>query len=175
MGARGVEADDDHATFTAFVRARQGALLRSAYLLTGDQHRAEDLVQGALVKLAERWPKVRTDYPEAFVRTILYRDAVSWWRRHRRERLGPVPDRGRPDDADAIPRRLILERALEQLTPRQRAVLVLRFYEDLSTTETAEALGVSVGTVKSQTSLALARLRAQPGLLDALVDEQEER
>lgn len=84
-------ADDGYHSYTVFVRARQGALLRAAYLLTGDHHRAEDLLQGALVKLAENWGKVQHGYPEAFVRTVLYRDSVSWWRRHRRERLGPSP------------------------------------------------------------------------------------
>lgn len=174
MNRRGGGAADGHASYTAFVRARQGALLRTAYLLTGDHHRAEDLLQGALVKLAENWAKVQEGYPEAFVRTVLYRDSVSWWRRYRRERLGPVPEAMGPDDAELVPRRLLLAQALATLTPRQRAVLVLRFYEDLSTAETARALGVSVGTVKSQTSAALARLRAEIGALDVLVDEREE-
>lgn len=178
MRERGRGASGDYASYTAFVRARQGALLRAAYLLTGDQHRAEDIVQGALVKLAEHWPKVRDGYPEAFVRTVLYRDFVSWWRRHGRERLGPVPDAPSAaigDSIDAVPDRLLLAAALARLTPRQRAVVVLRFFEDLSTAEAARALNVSVGTVKSQTSVALARLRTELGTLDVLVDEQEER
>lgn len=164
-GPGGADADD-LGSYTAFVRSRQPALLRTAYLLTGDYHRAEDLLQGALVKLAEHWAKVRDGEPEAFVRTVLYRDSVSWWRRHRRERLGSVPDRSTGDVTDDVSRRLVLQRALAALTPRQRAVLVLRFYEDLSTAQTANALGVSVGTVKSQTSVALRRLRAELAAVD---------
>ena len=175
MRERGREASGDYESYTAFVRARQGALLRAAYLLTGDRHRAEDLVQGALVKLAEHWPKVKDGYPEAFVRTVLYRDSVSWWRRHGRERLGPVPDAPSGDAADDVPDRLLLAAALARLTPRQRAVVVLRFFEDLSTAEAARALNVSVGTIESQTSVALGRLRTELGTLDVLVDEQEER
>ncbi len=171
----GTGADDGYESYTAFVRARQGALLRTAYLLTGDRYRAEDLLQGALAKLAENWARVGKGYPEAFVRTVLARDSVSWWRRHWRERLGPVPEGIVLDDTDAVPLRLLLAQALGRLTPRQRAVLVLRFYEDLSTAETAQALGVSEGTVKSQTSAALARIRTQLGALDVIVGEREER
>ena len=164
---------DDHASFVALVRSRQAAWLRTAYLLTGDQQQAEDLLQGALAKLAQHWPRIRTGEPEGFVRTVLYRDAVSWWRRNRRERVGGVPERVTVDPSDRVDRRLVLEQALAALTPRQRAVLVLRFYEDLSTQETARALGVSAGTVKSQTSAALSRLRIALRAIDGLEIEQE--
>jgi RNA polymerase sigma-70 factor (sigma-E family) len=151
---------DERAEFVAFVQACQHRLLRSAYLVCGDFHLAEDLLQGALVKLALRWRQVRTGDPEAYLRTILYRDAVSWWRRARRERLTSVPPaQARPDDTEDTSTRLVFAAALRRLTPRQRAVLVLRFLEDQSEARTAEVLGVSVGTVKSQTSVALRRLR----------------
>src|SRR6476659_5789727 len=148
--------------------------MRTAYLLTGDRHRAEDLLQGALVKLALHWPKVRDRGPEGFVRTVLYRDAVSWWRRRRRERLGGVPERPtREDVGEEVSRRLAVEAALAALSPRQRAVVVLRFYEDLGVEQTAAALGVSPGTVKSQTHDALRRLRAELGEDDWLPSGKE--
>jgi DNA-directed RNA polymerase specialized sigma24 family protein len=80
-------AGDERDEFVAFVQARQHRLLRSAYLICGDRYLAEDLLQGALVKLALHWTRVRTGDPEAFLRTVIYRDAVSWWRRRRREQL----------------------------------------------------------------------------------------
>ncbi len=156
--------------FVEYVRARQHALLRAAYLVCGDVHLAEDLLQGALVKLAERWPRLKGEHPDAYVRTILYRDAVSAWRRRRHEVLG-LPAGGadgrRPDGADRVTDRVDLERALAALTAKQRAVLVLRFVEDRSEREAAAVLGVSVGTVKSQTHAALERLRCvMPDLLE---------
>jgi RNA polymerase sigma-70 factor (sigma-E family) len=153
-------AADDHDGFVAFVQARQHRLLRSAYLVCGDRHLAQDLLQGALVKLAMRWRQVRDGDPEAYLRTILYRDAVSWWRRLRRERLTDSPPEPiRPDATEAASTRMLFQQALGRLPARQRAVLVLRFFEDLTEARTAEVLGVAVGTVKSQTSLALRRLR----------------
>lgn len=147
--------------FTEFVEARSMALLRVAYVLTGDQHRAEDLVQVALTKLAARWRKV--DEPESYVRRILYHDQVSWWRRRTRLREDPVADSPEypvGDHTGGVDRRLDLRAALLRLGPRQRAVLVLRFLEDQPEAEIARVLGCSVGTVRSQTSRALARLRA---------------
>jgi RNA polymerase sigma-70 factor (sigma-E family) len=160
-------------SFVAFVTARQRALLRAATLVSGDPHLAEDLVQEALVKLAVRWERVGPGEPEAYVRRVLYRDLVSWRRRFRRERLGEVPD-----VAASVPRgddRLVLQAALARLTPKQRAVLVLRFYEDLSVHQTADLLGVSPGTVKSQTSAALARLRALAPQFDSSSAEEAAR
>ena len=156
------EVDED---FARYVRARQHRLLRAAYLVCGDAHLAEDLLQGAFAKLAGRWDKLRGENPDAYVRKILYRDAVSSWRRTRRESLSSlplieVPDVGLSDASTRAGQRVDLERALAQLTPKQRAVVVLRFFEDRSEIESAEALGVTVGTVKSQTHAALARLRA---------------
>jgi RNA polymerase sigma-70 factor (sigma-E family) len=144
--------------FEAFVAARWSALTRTAYLLTGNHHDAEDLVQRALMKVAPRWGKLR-DNPEPYVRRVMYNENVSRWRRRRPvERLvRETPERPAFDD-DATTRQALRE-ALDRLTPKQRAVLVLRFYEDLSEVETAAMLGVGVGTVKSQTRHALERLR----------------
>jgi RNA polymerase sigma-70 factor (sigma-E family) len=146
--------------FARYVRARQHRLLRAAYLVCGDAHLAEDLLQGAFAKLAQRWERLRGENPDAYVRRILYRDAISSWRRTRRESLGLIPPE--PMTPDAVGRageRIDLERALVALTPKQRAVIVLRYFEDRSEADTAEALGVSVGTVKSQAHAAIARLR----------------
>lgn len=147
-------------TFEEWARARQQHMVRSAYLLTGDYQRAEDLVQEALVKAATRWDRLREGNPDAWVRTVVYREHVSWWRRRRREVLvEAVPEAATYDDP-VLPTG-DLAAALARLTWSQRAVLLLRFAEDLSVAETAEVLGVTNGTVKRQTSVALARLRAQ--------------
>lgn len=151
------------AEFVEYVRARQHRLLRAAYLVCGDLHLAEDLLQGALVKLAGQWDRVRDEQPDAYVRRILYRDAVSSWRKRRHEVVGLDPSWDAPAaawEAESVERRLDVLRALDALTPRQRATVVLRFFEDRSERDTAEILGCSVGTVKSQTHDALARLRA---------------
>lgn len=147
--------------FREFVESRSSALRRSAYALTGDLHAAEDLVQGALVKLVRRWHEV--DNPEAYVRRTLYHDHASRWRRRkvvREDSVAAPPDRSVTDGAGQVNDRLALQQALLRLTPRQRAVLVLRFYEDLPEREVAEILGCSVGTVRSQTARSLARVRA---------------
>lgn len=153
--------------FDAFARARTASLLRFAHLLTGDPHRAADLVQDALERTALAWPRIRNrDDPEAYVRRIIVNRNVSIWRRTRREHLvSEFPDQAyEPRDRyDAV-----LWAELAALPPRQRAVLVLRFYEDLGEARTAEVLGCSVGTVKSSTSRALARLRQR------LAERQEE-
>lgn len=164
----------DRESFTEWARARQHSLLRTATLLTGDRHRAEDLVQEALTKVALRWSRLHDGSPEAYARQILVRDNISWWRRRHREVLvgevGEVGDRpGHTADPD---RGLLLDQALAALTPRQRAVVVLRYYEDLTERDAADALGVSVGTVKSQTHLALKRMReAAPELVELLAED----
>ena len=151
---------DDEQSFTAWAAARQHALLRSAYLLTLDNGRAEDLVQEALVKVASRWGRLRDQQPEAYARQVIYRDNVSWWRRHRRERLTDAPpERSVTGAGQLAESRLMLRAALARLTEGQRAVLVMRYFDDLSEAETARLLGVAVGTVKSQTHAALRRLR----------------
>ena len=141
--------------------------MRSAYLLTGDLYRAEDLVQEALVKVALRWSRLRSSNPTAYARTIIVRDNISWWRRQRDFPTSSVRELAEVStDAEAA---LVVRSALARLTPKQRAVVVLRHFEDLSEQDTAAALGVSVGTVKSQLSAALARLReGAPELLDLI-------
>jgi RNA polymerase sigma-70 factor (sigma-E family) len=145
-----------------FVSARGRALSRTAYLLTGDHQAAEDLVQEAYVVLVRRWQKSGTVDPEAYVRRILYSRFVDGWRRRRRLSELPwasPPDAPGDDEAGRATDRLTLKGALARLTPKQRAVLVLRFYEDLTETQAAAALGISPNTVKTQTRVALQRLR----------------
>ncbi|MBS2939885.1 SigE family RNA polymerase sigma factor [Nocardioides sp. J2M5] len=147
----------DEAGFAEFVAARQAALSRTAYLLTGDHHLAQDLVQAALMQAASHWRRIHTS-PEAYVRRAMYHQNISWWRRRRfaESALGGRDDAAPTVDTDL---RLTLDQALARLTPRQRTVLVLRFYEDLTEVETARALSLSTSTVKSTTRHALARLR----------------
>jgi RNA polymerase sigma-70 factor (sigma-E family) len=162
---------DAYDEFAEFARTCQPRLLRSAYLICGDAHLAEDLLQSAFIKVALRWSQLRDGQPEAYVRTVLYRDAVSWWRRHRREVTVAAPPEVRARDIgiDDVPLRVVFARALRRLTPKQRAVLVLRFFEDHTEAKTAQVLGVSVGTVKSQTAVALRRLRELAPELSELV------
>ncbi len=151
---------DPWVDFAEFVEAALPGLLRYALMLTGSPHDADDLVQSVLERVGARWPKLRTHAdPRAYVRRAIANAHVSRWRKHRHEDLvDAVPDREEPahDRLDDDP----LWQALRALPPRQRAVIVLRYYEDLSEAEIAEALGISRGTVKSQASRALDRLRA---------------
>ena len=144
-----------------FVSARGAALSRAAYLLTGDHQAAEDLVQDTYVVLVRRWQKSGEVDPEAYVRRILYSRFVDGRRRRRLVELlsAAPPDTTSRDEAGAVTDRLTLAAVLNRLTPRQRAVLVLRFYEDLTEVQAADALGVTTSTVKSQTRVALQRLR----------------
>lgn len=152
---------DRYDGFAEFVHVRIRALSRTAYLLTGNRQEAEDLVQIALTRAALRWPALRADNPEGYVRRILYTEHVSRWRRRRlREVLAAAPpDLPAPDPSDAAAVRLAVRRALDRLTRKQRAVIVLRYFEDLTEVQTAEVLGIRPGTVKSQTRDALARIR----------------
>jgi RNA polymerase sigma-70 factor (sigma-E family) len=150
--------------FRAWAAARQGAMFRTAFLLTGHRQDAEDLLQGALAKLAQRWTRISSDgSPDAYVRRILYHDLISWRRlaRNRRERAHPdVGDFGvTADSASTSAVRLAVAQALARLTPRQRTVIVLRFYSDLPEAEVAKIMSCSIGTVRSQTHRTLARLR----------------
>jgi len=151
----------DDEGFHEFVSSRSPALLRTAYLLLGDWELAEDLVQTALAKAYRHWGRViGAGSPEAYVRKIMVNERRSWWRRHRgREVVGAVPERAGPDESAALAERDAVWRAVLELPPRTRAVLVLRFWEDLSEAETAETLGCSIGTVKSTTSRGLRRLQ----------------
>jgi RNA polymerase sigma-70 factor (sigma-E family) len=162
----------DEASFTAWATARQHALMRTAYLLTGDWQRAEDLLQDALTKVALRWSKLERGQPEAYARTILTRDNISWWRRRGREIVVEAPpESSASSDLVASERRMLVTEALDHLTAKQRAIVVLRFYEDLSVPQTAQTLGISEGTVKSQTHAALARMREQAPELAELLGE----
>ena len=150
----------EEGAFNEFVVARSSALMRTAYLLTQDHQLAEDLVQTALFKAALRWRGITGD-PEPYVRRILYTESISWWRRRTRRVVESAPRYDeQPQVGVDVDLQLSLERALQRLTPRQRAVLVLRYYEDLTEVEAARVLGVGVGTVKSMHRQALARLRA---------------
>ena len=148
----------DEAAFTDFVLARAAALTRTAYLLTHDHQLAEDLVQTALFKTAKSWHRIEGD-PEPYARRILYTENVSWWRRRRpAETLSAGYDAAAPSRADPD-LQMSLERALSRLTLKQRTVLVLRYYEDLTEAETARVLGIGIGTVKSTHRRAIERLR----------------
>lgn len=160
--------------FTSFVATRWTALLRTGYLLTGDRATAEDLVQTALTKTYVAWGRLRdVSAAEPYVKRTMVTTFTSWWRRHRgrertvpevADRAGVVRDRlgrdGAAEDLESVLSRSVLWPHLAALPRGQRAAVVLRFYEDLSEIETAEALGCSVGTVKSQTHRALTTLRA---------------
>lgn len=167
------DANDEEA-FREFVVSRWNALARTAYLLTGDHGRAEDLVQDALERAHRHWGRMeRQDAPEVYVRRVMVNQAISWSRRRRFLELPllashapPVDPYGDHDLRDA------LWTAMATLPPRMRAVLVLRFYEDLTEAEIAAALGCSIGSVKSQSSRGLARLRQVFGNDEGVVAEQ---
>jgi len=156
--------------FHAFVVARTPALSRTAYLLTGDAQLAEDLVQTALFRAARAWHRI-DGQPEAYVRRILYTQNVSWWRarRHTETALSSYDAPAAAVDTDL---RLSLEQALARLTTRQRTVLVLRFFEDLTEVQAGAALGIGSGTVKSITRQALGRLRTLAPELAELIGDQ---
>ncbi|MFF5228756.1 SigE family RNA polymerase sigma factor [Dactylosporangium sp. NPDC000521] len=154
---------DAEESFLAYVRERVAALSRIAFLLTGDRHLAEDLVQETLLRVAGRWGRIAAGGdPDPYVRRTLYHQHVSAWRRHRGRtvHVEHPPDRPGPDESDAVTGGVAVRAALARLAPRQRAVIVLRYFEDLTEAQTADILGCRVGTVKSQTRDALARLRA---------------
>ena len=159
MGRR---ADRD-AEFTEYLNARQPSLLRTAYLLTGDRHQAEDILQTSLAKLYLAWHKVNDrSSVDAYVRRIMVNENNSLWRRgwKKREHAAEQLPEGSPHH-DSYDEGLgaALWEVVQTLPPKARAVVVLRYYEQLSETETADVLGISVGTVKSQCSRALASLR----------------
>ena len=165
--------------FDGFVAARTAALLRTAYLLTGDQQLSEDLVQTALERALPQWGARKvTPATESYVRTIMYRENISIWRR-RRGREMPVaelPEQRMLPPTDQVEDQIVLREALLRLGARQRTVLVLRYYEDLTEAQVAQVMGVSVGTVKSQTSKALDRLRrASPELHPGPIPRREAR
>ncbi|HEU5156058.1 MAG TPA: SigE family RNA polymerase sigma factor [Streptosporangiaceae bacterium] len=163
----------DRADYYEFVAARSDRLLRTAFMLTRDWAHAEDLLQEAMVKAWFAWWRVSGD-PEAYVRKIIVTTYITWWRRRRwkaevpaeQVEVGP-PDEVSPDAMRSCDERDAMWRALGRLPAGQRAVIVLRFYEDLTETRTAEVMGCSVGTVKSQTAKALAKLRVDDSIMPA--------
>ena len=162
----------DEAAFAEFVAARSSALMRTAYLLTRDHHLAEDLVQTALFKAAMAWERIEGE-PEPYVRRILYTENISWWRRRRRlvvEAAAVRPEEPADSGTD-VDLQVALERALGQLTAKQRTVLVLRYFEDLTEVQTGQVLGIGAGTVKSTTRQAFARLRTLAPELAELIGD----
>jgi RNA polymerase sigma-70 factor (sigma-E family) len=155
----------DEAEFDAFVLARSQALLRTAYLLTRDEGRAEDLLQTALTKAWFAWRRIDGP-PEAYVRRVLVTTSASWWRRrwNRETPTEVLPERATADSIDGPAGEQDMWNAIGHLPPRQRAVVVLRYIEDRTEVETAQLLDCSVGTVKSQCAKALVKLRLDTAL-----------
>ena len=158
--------------FARFAQTREAALQRTAWLLTGDWGLAEDLVQTALVRSWPRWELInRRDDPEIYVRRVMLNTWSTWRRRRWRseQASGYVPESAVPGDvAMEVAVRIAVRGALESLTERQRAVVVLRVFDDLSEAQVAQVLGCAVGTVKSTMSQALAKLRNDPRLADLM-------
>jgi RNA polymerase sigma-70 factor (sigma-E family) len=163
-GVVDVPGEHDDRDFESWLVAREPALQRTAHLLTGDVHSAQDLVQSTLARLYLRWERVRAaDNVDAYVRKALVNEFRTAWRRplRRAERIVElVPDGPAPPSPEYDGSREVVWRFVCSLPPKQRAVVVLRFYEQLTEAEIADLMGISVGTVKSQSSRALAALRA---------------
>jgi RNA polymerase sigma-70 factor (sigma-E family) len=163
LNIRGAHVVHRDVEFSEYVAARGMSLERFAYVLTGDAHLAQDLVQTALLKAYRRWRWVaRADHPDAYVRRIVTRSYLDWRRRrsNAEEPVDVVPDQPAPDLADGVAERDRLHRALGTLSPKQRAVLVLRHYEGLDDAAIAVLLRCGEGSVRSHASRGLARLRA---------------
>ena len=165
----------DQGAFVEFVAARSAALHRSAYLMVGERQLAQDLLQEAFAKTYAAWPRLRDPAKaEAYTRKVITTTAISWYRRKSwQERPSDaIPDASREGHADEVAQRAWVWSALQALPPRQRAAIVLRYYEDLTEAQTAAALGCAVGTVKSQVHAGLATLRttldSRGGHLDLL-------
>ena len=160
-GGSKAAVDED---FAAFVTTSSRRLLHAADLLTGDRHRAEDLVQNAYTKAYLRWSRLRNEQPEAYVRKCLVNEYLDWYRRRRWREVPMSSDTeavaGGSDGATSVAQRDAVQRALAVLTPRERSVVVLRYWFDLTEAQIAEQIGVAPGTVKSTAARALDRLRA---------------
>jgi RNA polymerase sigma-70 factor (sigma-E family) len=167
------DEDDEEDQFARFVRNQSGELQRTAWLLTGDWALAEDLVQTALMKTWQRWTTVRRqDAPASYVRRIIVTTFLSWRRRRWSSELSSdsLGDEQVSNQCDDVDRRVELIAAVQRLPPRQRAVIILRYFNDLSETATANVLDCSTGTVKSQASKALRTLRRTTTTADLLID-----
>ncbi|MFF5441233.1 SigE family RNA polymerase sigma factor [Streptomyces achromogenes] len=166
--------------FQSFMVGRWPRLMRTAFLLTGEQHAAEDLVQSTLEQVYTAWRRVgAADDPEAYVRRVMINAHARKHRRRLREFLAPKDDSGLvrevADTGDRIAQaddRSALLKALAQLPARQREAVVLRYWEDLTETQAAEAMGCSVGTVKSSAAKGIAKLRAIPALAETVTHER---
>jgi RNA polymerase sigma-70 factor (sigma-E family) len=162
--------DSAQPSFDAFVAARGSAMLRHAYVLTGDRYLAEDLVQETLAHLYRRWDTVvASTSPETYVRTSVTRQFLSWRRRRsssERVTADPPDSLSTPDDGERIAGDDAVWRALATLPRKQRAILALRFYDDQSDVQIAEILGISASNVRAQASRGIATLRQQLGVLD---------
>jgi len=166
-GVRQRGGTDLQVDFDAFVIGSSGRLLRVAQLLTGDHGRAEDLVQDAYARAFLRWDKIRADDPWAYVRRSVVNGYTDWWRRRpwREQPTDLLPEpTTQPDPTTGVADRDALMLALAQLTRRERAVVVLRFYQDLSEAQIADALGIAPGTVKSTNLRAMRKLRGSAHL-----------
>jgi RNA polymerase sigma-70 factor (sigma-E family) len=155
--------------FTRFVTESSSRLLRTAWLLTSHREHAQDLTQLALAKTFAAWRRVRNDDAEAYARRVMVNSYIDWWRRAPWRELPTeqLPERDLvADHSRTITERAALITALRQLTRKERTIVVLRYYVDLSEAEVATHIGVSVGTVKSTSSKALAKLRRSPSLID---------
>ena len=157
----------DTGGFAAFMAASQHRMIRLAEILTGDRGRAEDLAQHGYAKAYANWRRLENDNPEAYVRRCIVNAHTDWWRRRtwREHPSAALPEQPeRQDSASALAERDLVHRALSRLTERERTVVALRFYLDLSEAQIADELGIKPGTVKSTTSRALAKLRTDADL-----------
>jgi RNA polymerase sigma-70 factor (sigma-E family) len=163
----------DRSEFTDFVAARWPAMLRTAYLLTGDRGHAEDLVQTALSKCFVAWPRLRASKAaDAYVRKAMLNTYLSWRRKRSWHEVprDDSPERAGADSTEDVAQRSVVMAALATLPPRQRATVVLRFYEDLGVEQVARQMGCTSGSVKRQTSIALSKLRTALGDAADLVE-----
>jgi RNA polymerase sigma-70 factor (sigma-E family) len=152
----------DDPVFRDYVRSRSRALLRTAYLLTGNAADAEDLVQSALAKTYVAWDRIEDRGAlDGYVRRAMVNTHISWWRRRRLDEYptDEIPDQAVVDHSVSNEMQETLRRAIDRLPQRMRAAVMLRYYDDMSEAEVAEVLGVSLGTVKSTVSRAMAKLR----------------
>jgi RNA polymerase sigma-70 factor (sigma-E family) len=157
----------ENAAFAEFAMAQGRALYRAAYLMVGDHALAEDLVQEALTKTYVAWPRLRrTGNAEAYARKTITTTAITWWRRRAWDAEKPrddVPEIAVRDHSDRVSDQDAMWAELQALPPRQRVAIVLRYYEDLTERQTADAMGCAIGTVKSQVAAGLEKLRARLG------------